>query len=1671
MLQELHRDHCPEVLDSILMMPNEEDEQIGRNRVEKIFRYLHALNEHRNPAKRNIEDQLWHLRISALPDHPSIRIGTVARSESDTNASAPIQDGDFVLKVSRPRLTNCPRPPAVLHPWLERGWEEPSGSVRVRPTRPEIDKNGQTIVMTFEAETKASQALAEWDRQRSAWITAESPARAAMAVFEQLYGIRGQIEREGESVELVLGDGILSWKRTDGSVYHPILLQRVQLEFDPTVPEFSLLEADSPVELYGSVFQSMVDVDGKAIARLRLELEQGRYHPLGKEDTSGFLRSLSSQLSPHGEFNPNVAPRPSTDFPVVGRSPMIFLRRRTLGFSVSLDAAIGAITAGRPIPKSLLRIAGIETMPRSASTTQSPRNWLDDVQPVDVLLSKPANPEQITIAQRLAAHGSVLVQGPPGTGKTHTIANLIGHLLAAGKSVLVTSHSTKALRVLRNHVVPELKPLCVSILDSDMESRKQLEGSVDSIVSRLSRNDAAHLERLANDLQTSRNALIERYRNLADELLRARSDEFRDIVVAGETIAPSTAARFVAETQKELSFIPSPVDLGAALPLSASELHELYRTNLLVSSEDERELGGQLPPLKELPTPAKFRSMLAQRQAALDAAFGPREDLWDQKSPELSSLEEFLDDSRVIVSQIEKAMPWQLEAMAAGWQGPEHAKPWETLLGQIEEAWRFRTSSADTLLTYDPVLPSEWSVEDAERVAEELWVHTAGGGQLSFVTLLTRSSWNRFIQESRISTGRPKQAVHFEALHQAARLNRVRSRLIARWGKQVVPLGGSEISDLGTEPEVACRQIAETISRCLSWYRDQGRRFHDQAEAVGFNLKKLIDEQPPILVPGGALRRLAMALDGPFKEAVAAKITQLQLVMSEQTLSQVMDLLTISCGDEHATKVTNSLQRALELLNPDLYGEAFERLQDLYNRRQHLVHRRELLDKLQIFAPGWAAAIAARSGIHGRPDVPGNVDRAWRWRQLNDELDRRSSVSLRDLQDEVAVIERSIKATTAELIETKAWAAQLRRTEKDLLQKQALVGWLDTVKKMGKGTGIRVPKLKAEASRLMSQCREAVPVWIMPLSRVADNFDPRKVRFDVVIVDEASQSDVMGLMALYMADSAVVVGDHEQVSPSAVGQDLGSVQKLIDQYLDSASVPNAHLYDGQTSIYDLARQSFGGAVRLVEHFRCVPEIIQFSNHLSYEGAIQPLRDSSNVGLKPHVIAHRVNGAQSDNKVNEEEANEVASLIVAATQQPEYSGKSFGVVSMVGEDQAFRIDAILRKHLTEEDFKLEHNILCGTPSQFQGDERDVMFLSLVDVSHGEVLRMREEQMFKQRYNVAASRARDQMWVVHSLDPKSHLKPGDLRRRLIEYAEDPESTIRAMRGIEHEVESQFELDVASRLIRLGFRVVPQWRVGYYRIDLVVRGQKSKLAIECDGDRYHPASKLPDDMARQAVLERLGWTFVRIRGSEYFRNPDRTMEPLLNKLASMGIEPMGNEECPALGSTAGAHELRERVIRRAQEIRTAWRQERLRAAYPDEKVAQPEDTPFPLPYRQRSVPALPHDVNTAKPKVVGIVTSGGESDEDILGEDVPFYLTGGSKLSKDVTADELRKAIHSSVPDSGRIEREVLIRKAAAALGFSRLSKPLRSKINKAIGVEARYGRLFKDAEWQYIWRAGE
>src|SRR5690606_27310928 len=106
-----------------------------------------------------------------------------------------------------------------------------------------------------------------------------------------------------------------------------------------------------------------------------------------------------------------------------------------------------------------------------------------------------------------------------------------------------------------------------------------------------------------------------------------------------------------------------------------------------------------------------------------------------------------------------------------------------------------------------------------------------------------------------------------------------------------------------------------------------------------------------------------------------------------------------------------------------------------------------------------------------------------------------------------------------------------------------------------------------------------------------------------------------------------------------------------------------------------------------------------------------------------------------NKVNEEEAHEIAALIAAMSQIPEYDDCTIGVISMVGTEQALYIDSLLRRRLSVAEYR-RRRLLCGNASQFQGDERDVILLSMVDSPRpGKRLALRQRDDAKKVFNVA------------------------------------------------------------------------------------------------------------------------------------------------------------------------------------------------------------------------------------------------------------------------------------------------------------------------------------------------
>ncbi len=409
-------------------------------------------------------------------------------------------------------------------------------------------------------------------------------------------------------------------------------------------------------------------------------------------------------------------------------------------------------------------------------------------------------------------------------------------MLAQGKSVLVTSHTTKALRMVRHHIVPELRPLCVSVLESDLDSRKQLESAVGSIAERLSRADAGSLETEARKLEAQRCELVKKLDEIRNQLTEARADEYRDIVIAGKAWAPADAARKVAQEKDGYSWIPGPVAAVARLPLSPGELADLYRTNTSVSRDDENELSGHLPELHDLPSPEDFEASLSERNRLGMEDLDLRSDLWQsgasQQSPE--ELETLAANLAQAVEPLSGKEKWKLTAVYAGKYGDVYRQPWDQLVSNVRLVHREAANAQESVVKYGPQLSANLALEDQERIAAEILAHLESGGKLGSIALFTHKSWSQFVEQTRVNGARPRHPEHFHALRQLSRLKTLRKDLAARWDRQVAALGTPHSDEMGEEIEKTLMQFCDAIEDCLRWYEHTWLPLQQQLEDLGF---------------------------------------------------------------------------------------------------------------------------------------------------------------------------------------------------------------------------------------------------------------------------------------------------------------------------------------------------------------------------------------------------------------------------------------------------------------------------------------------------------------------------------------------------------------------------------------------------------------------------------------------------------------------------------------------------------------------------------------------------------------------------------------------------------------------------------------------------------------------
>jgi very-short-patch-repair endonuclease len=1333
------------------------------------------------------------------------------------------------------------------------------------------------------------------------WVKSEGPRRKTIALYGALFALRQALAApDGLPQELVCGLGYAALVRNSKRLLYPLLTIPLDIELDPISHVIALVpraearpgvEAD-PLEALGLV---QVDVWRKLAVRHTEELEDDALSPYIRATFETILQNAAALLDSGANYasgedgNPLPLPVPTPELRITDGFAFFQRERRAtqlmadlLAFrdllensesNIIIPPAIAALFTDPSLDlqhENFPTFRGINSIPGATSSDGSGE---------ELFFPKPFNAEQVQIAQRLAVRDGVVVQGPPGTGKTHTIANIISHYLATGRRVLVTSQKSPALRVLQDQLPPQIRPLAVSLLDSDREGLRQFRGSVDLISERLQQLRKSELDAEIASLETKIDDLHRQLAANDRETEQIGRTALSNLELDGQQIKPLEAAREVLAAGEDATWLLDGIGPASKFdPCFGNEDMAALRAARQAVGDDLCYIGKTLPPA----------DLLADVDAILDA---------HDSLQKAASIEQTIADGAVwrlldtdpetikLAETIEQQLAkWNQRRLELTSSAGELDAALSKLMAPVREALLQLRDEASTLeedqrffLTRPVDLPD--ACFDDPRFRASITDLADGGAGLGTLAGLFARATKTNIAAVRLKGKSPSAASDWGIIARYIDAADRAHSFVQSWNHACTGTGLPVISVSGP---AAGREALNLLDRL-----DALSELESEAQHLTHAVHALLPRWPgPIsrhADPSDVLDCLHIHLElARLQAARSIRKSLLQIIgRSDSLVHENIRTLMARVGEEAMPRQVLATEVA----------RCADRISHLHGLQQHW----ETIQSVtaQIKASGaslWAEQLQSTPPGAIDPLCPSDWRHRWRLRRLDRWLDESNqSIRLRQLHKTREQAEADLSKTYIRAIEQRTWRALKEKASPSVMQ--ALAAYAVAVGRIGRGTGKSANRHRKSARNAADAVKSALPCWIMPHSRVSESLPAELGIFDLVIVDEASQSTLSALPALFRAKQILVVGDDKQVSPDNVGLNMEQSNALAIRHLSTQVPLFVEPMRQESSLYDLASVIFGAdRFMLREHFRCAAPIIEFSKRQFYRNELSPLRLSKASERLDPVLCDVlvVDGYRKGRgKTNPPEADYIIEELQRIADDPSFDGRTIGVTTLLGTEQAALIYSRIENDLGIP-FIEKYRVRVGDPATFQGDERDIMFLSMV-ATPGNAAAL-SGLPFEQRFNVAASRARERMILVRSIE-LDQLSPSDkLRRALLEHFRSPfPNDTEEAADARLRCESDFEREVFDALHDRGYALDTQVRVGQHRIDIVVEGDDDRrLAIECDGDRYHGPEQWPADMQRQRTLERAGWRFWRCFASRFVRERQSVLEELCALLDSLDIKP---------------------------------------------------------------------------------------------------------------------------------------------------------------------------------------
>jgi len=1407
-----------------------------------------------------------------------------------------VHAGDDVW-LSLPRLGELPppEPSAALLPWVayaSSADEQPR--LRSEIVRKAGEEETRLALSAFPGLAKLFAAYLE--QQWTPWALEERPRRRAISLYNRLFALHRRMQAESVALplELCWGMGIAVWKPEGGrgSVKFPLITQSCELTLDEETLELAV----RPREVVPSIeLAPYAELETPGVAALEaiwlehLKQSEQRPSPFTAPSTASVCQAAVGYLDPAGRYDDTLGgtpvPEPGENL-LVTDSWVLFARRRPdRVWADDLRRLKRQLKKAPVVATAAARLAdGGAGGPRAASVPL--RGACNPgAAGAELYFPLPYNDAQRLVAEHLDAADGVVIEAPPGTGTAQTAANLICRCLARGQRVLVVSPSDAPLRRVQQRVPLELRPLTVAILSDERRGMRQVAHSIASITERLKSIEPAQLER---EVAAQEQRIAELHDAIAaadQKLLAFGAPQLAPLSVDGTEHSPTELARLLSAQAGEYGWLTDPLDpLTQPAPRVTADDMAALRAARIALGPDIVYFGCRLPDPAALPDEAAVRALHGElfraRRLESQVSRGALLPLLDD-SPATREravkLRELLRREDALRAETGKDPYGWANGLRIRFEAREDQVARELIIAArsiaVEELARKARHSVPVEVPPEAELSEDVVEAVARRASGKL------GGLLPVGKKETRAALEAMLVDGAKPDGAESWARVAAELEHRAKAR----KLIAHWNKVASDSRLEPVKDSGP------RGFRELAARA-----DYVLRMHELITRVEAPIRTAL----PSVFSAATLRSLPGSEEVSHKaiaESLASHLDRDQLSGAGTRLRDVLRSLEGYSGpvvDRMWHFLTGELGKGESpdgaAANGNTWGELLAELRRATELEPLLASVARVTAAIEASgAATWAERLRTLPADRDNdPQTPPGWREAWRWRigvMLLGALDGHDV--LRQLLQRRRLAESDLVKASRLLVADRAWLAVHRHSPERV--RQAMREYSHSLRALSAGEGVRSSRNREISAAALARARSAVPCWLLPLWRVPEAVAAEIGEFDVVIVTDASRVDLTALGALLRGKKLVVLGDRQQLPPPASGIGERKLKELAARFLKDQPLIG-ELAPGR-SLLDWARDAFGGVLAFREHFGAAPEIVAYANREFYGGELVPLRaPTARQRLEPPLVDVMIEGAQRDGDLNEAEAHAAVEEVEAALASDGLAGHSIGVVSLLGEEQAQRIERLLRQRVALRAI-IDRRITVGTPDALEGDAR-----SLVIVSLGLAANDRggaTSAALPQWFNVAATRATDRLVLLRSI-PESELAADSDAARLVRHFREPfHGAAPDVRPARERCETELERELLDALVARGFRVSPRRAIGPLVIDLVVEGEDDRnLAIACDGDRAPGTEDWAAELARQRTLERVGWTVWRCFEAHLVLRREHVLGDLWATLDRLGIDAIG-------------------------------------------------------------------------------------------------------------------------------------------------------------------------------------